>query len=58
MQIIKLGKTEARRNAFMLCTIHNAINGMVTHYKQVMCGPGEHVNLNKSINVVSPGYYG
>lgn len=42
----------------MLCTIHNAINAMVTHYKSVMCGPGDKVNLNKSINVVAPGYYG
>ncbi len=57
-QIIKLGKTEAKRNAFMLCTVHHAINAMVAHYKEVMCPPGVFVNTNKSINVVSKGYYG
>jgi hypothetical protein len=56
-QIIKLGKTEARRNAFMLCTVHRAINAMVEHYKSVMCPPGAFVNHNKSVNVVVKGYY-
>ena len=52
-----LGKTQARRNAFMLCTIHNAINAMVTHYKSVMCPAGEKVNLDKTINVVSKEFF-
>lgn len=41
----------------MLCTVHNAINDMVTHYKSVMCPPGVFVNHNKTINVVEKGYY-
>lgn len=57
MQIIKLGKTEAKRNAFMLCTIHKSINKMVAHYKSVMCSKDQFVNLNKTINVVVKGYY-
>lgn len=52
-----LGKKEARRNAFMLCAIHNAINAMVTHYKSVMCTNGETVNLDKTINVVSKEFF-
>lgn len=56
-QIIKLGKTEARRNAFMLCTIHRSINAMLTHYKSIMCPADSVINHNKTINVVAKGYY-
>ena len=58
MQIIKLGRTEARRNAFMLCTVHRSINAMVEHYRAVMCPQDQYINRNKTINVVAKGFYG
>ena len=52
-----IGKKQARRNAFMLCTLHNSINAMVTHYKSVMCAGEPNVNLDKKINVVSKEFF-
>ncbi|KAJ1434200.1 hypothetical protein B484DRAFT_394152 [Ochromonadaceae sp. CCMP2298] len=52
-----LSRVQARRNAFMLCTIHRSINAMVGHYKDVMCDKSQFVNRNKSINVVAKGFY-
>jgi len=56
--ILPITSLQARRHAFMLCTIHRAFNSMVTHYKSVLCDARtQFVNLNKTINVVSRDYY-
>jgi len=55
-EIIKIGKTYAKRNAFMLCTIHRAINAALVDYKQRMCTNGEFINHNKTINLAVVKY--
>ena len=52
-EIIKLGPIQAKRNAFMLCTIHSALNAAMVDYKTRMCDENyDSVNYNRSINVV------
>jgi hypothetical protein len=55
-QIIKLGKTEARRNAFMLCIIHRSLNAAILDYKKRTCGPDKFINQNKTLNIVMEKY--
>jgi len=35
----------------MLCTLHSAINAMVTHYKSVMCVNQPVVNFEKKTTI-------
>lgn len=51
-----LTRKQCRRNAFMLCTLHRAINSMLLDYKERMCPPA--FNTNKTINVVAKAYWG
>lgn len=55
-EIIRLGPKSSRRGTFMLCTIHKAINAMLTYYKSKMCAP-ETINLTPSVNLVSREYW-
>ena len=48
---IPLNKRDARRGAFMLCTIHNAINAAAEDYKRKMCNGAEKVNYEKTHNL-------
>jgi hypothetical protein len=57
-----LSKEQARRNAFILCTLHKSINSMLVYYKSKMCGVAAgssvSVNFEKSVNVVDKSYWG
>jgi peptidyl serine alpha-galactosyltransferase len=50
----KIGSDErqAKRNAFMVCAIHRAVNSALIDYKQRMCGHNI-TNYDKLINVLS-----
>ena len=46
-EIIKIGPTQAKRNAFMLCTIHSALNAAMYDYKRRMCDDdNDNINYN------------
>lgn len=60
MQIIPLGSRQAKRNAFMICIIHNSLNSLLNFYKDNMCPKSTDPKLNNrntSINVVSFDYF-
>jgi hypothetical protein len=50
---MKMGPKASRRSAFMLCTLHRALNSMVRYYKSKMCPSDHFVNLNETINLVN-----
>ena len=49
--IIKLKPKQARRNSFMLCSLHQNLNAALIHYKRIMCSNND-TNYNKTINAV------
>ena len=44
-------KLFAKRNAFMLCTIHKAVNDALIDFKRRMCTHGEKINLEKTLRL-------
>lgn len=52
-EIIAIGQKYARRNSFMLCGIHSAINELLRDFKRRMCtGPrADKINLNMTLNL-------
>ena len=57
-EIIKLSPRQAKRNAFMLCTIHNALNEAMLDYKTRMCDENnDSINYNRSVNAVRNDKY-
>jgi hypothetical protein len=60
LQIIKISAKQAKRNAFMICAVHSAMNSMLEHYKDRKCPHSSDPlinNRNKSTNVVSYSYF-
>merc|ERR1711998_283891 len=46
----KLSRVQAKRNAFMICTTHRALNSAVIDYKQRMCGAD--ANYERTVDLV------
>ena len=49
--MIKINQRDARRGAFMLCTIHQAINAALLDYKSKVCDDKSKINYEKTINL-------
>jgi hypothetical protein len=47
----KMTRFQAKRNAFMICTTHRAINSALTDYKKRMCNEGN-ANYEKTVDLV------
>lgn len=40
-----------KRNAFVLCAVHHALNAALTDFKKVMCAGNSSTNYNKELNL-------
>ena len=47
----KMTRLQAKRNAFMICTTHRAINAALIDYKKRMCGDKK-ANYEKTVDLV------
>lgn len=54
--IIKLGPQQAKRNAFMLCTLHRSINDMLMYYRLKTCPDHSKINRNQTESLIAKGY--
>ncbi len=45
---------QKKRNAFMLCVLHRALNAALEDFKRRMCLGASFVNFNHSLNVLGP----
>lgn len=52
---VSLSRRQSRRQTFMLCIIHRALNDMLTYYKEKMCSP-DTINYSKTVNLVESEY--
>ena len=47
----RMTRVQAKRNAFMICTTHRAINAALIDYKKRMCGDSK-ANYEKTVDLV------
>jgi hypothetical protein len=52
LQYEKVGPRVAKRTSFILCSIHQALNAALMHFKSVMCQGNPKTNYNRTFNVV------